>query len=125
MKINHLIQKVFLSSTGKDLTDYRDAVFKMIQKISHLKCIRMEDFTAADQTPIEFCKSEVRNSDIFIGIIGHHYGSEPDGYSKSFTELEWEEARKNNIPMLMFLTPSNFKTPVDIREADEKFQNIE
>lgn len=88
----------------------------------NFKCIRMEDFTAVDKTPIEHCRYEVKNSDIFIGIIGHNYGSIPDGYSKSFTEIEWDEAVKNKIPKLMFLAPSDFKTPMSIRESDEKYE---
>ncbi|MCK4622537.1 MAG: DUF4062 domain-containing protein [Desulfuromonadales bacterium] len=47
--------KIFLSSTGRDFGIFREAVFKAIQKLSGFHCVRMEDFVAADESPLEFC----------------------------------------------------------------------
>ena len=40
------MMKVFLSSTAKDLQEYRDAVFAAIQACDDLHCVRMEDIGA-------------------------------------------------------------------------------
>ena len=39
---------VFLSSTGKDLTEYREAAYKAIEGLDGYHCVRMEDFGARD-----------------------------------------------------------------------------
>lgn len=121
MKSKNTIKTIFLSSTGKDLFPYRESVFKAIQKLSGFSCVRMEDFVAADQMPLEYCVSEVYSCDIFIGIIGHYYGNSPDEI-KSYTEYEYEEALKNKKPRLMFVAPEDFPVPASLRESELNYQ---
>jgi hypothetical protein len=40
---------VFLSSTAKDLSAYREAVYRAIEGLDGYHCVRMEDFGAGDQ----------------------------------------------------------------------------
>jgi hypothetical protein len=39
---------VFLSSTGADLREYREAALLAMQKLDGWKCVRMEDFGARE-----------------------------------------------------------------------------
>ena len=71
--------RVFLSSTTRDLESYRDAIYKAIVGLDGYHCMRMEDFGARDARPDELCRSNVGECDIFVGIIGHQYGSSPVG----------------------------------------------
>jgi hypothetical protein len=62
----------------------------------------MEYFGARSDGPLKACLDEVRESGIYIGIIGTRYGAiTKDG--KSFTELEYEEALKHGKIILIYL----------------------
>ena len=42
--------RIFLSSTGKDLHVYREAVYEAISKMEGVECVRMENFGATVET---------------------------------------------------------------------------
>lgn len=44
---------------------------------------------------------------MYVVLVGMRYGSIDDETGKSFTELEYEEALKNNIPVLAFVINEN------------------
>jgi len=72
------IRTVFLSSTGADLREYREAAFLALQELEDWKCVRMEDFGARAWDVDSFCRAEVKKCDLFIGIIGHRFGGAPN-----------------------------------------------
>lgn len=116
------IRTAFLSSTGADLFNHREAVFAAVQKLDGWKCIRMEDFSARDAPPLAECRAKVAASDLFIGLIGHYHGScppKPD-HALSFTEHEYAEAERLGKPRLMFLASTDFPMPAKLREPDWK-----
>lgn len=78
------VRKVFLSSTARDLGPHREAVFKAISGLDGFQCVRMEDFGARDWEADAFCRARVAECDIFLGLVGHLYGSSPDGREVSF-----------------------------------------
>lgn len=113
------MRKVFLSSTAKDLKEYRDKVFEALERLDGWKCIRMEAFGAQAASALEFCRQEVRACDLFVGILGHLYGSCPEGSDISYTEDEYLTAEKAQKPCLMFLASEDFPLPVSLHESDE------
>ncbi|WP_027358130.1 DUF4062 domain-containing protein [Desulforegula conservatrix] len=120
---NNNVLNIFLSSTGRDLQAQRDDLYDVLRKIHSLKCIRMEDFTASVDSAAEHCKKMVQKCDLFIGIIGHYYGSiPPKGYEISYTELEFLTAQKLEKPGLFFMATDNFHMPAGIRESDKFFE---
>ncbi len=110
---------VFLSSTGRDLTAYREAVYAAIEGIDGYHCVRMEDFGARDQGAAEFDHAAVSGCDVFVGVLGHTYGAIPAGSETSYAEREHDEAIAAGIPRLMFLAPEDFPMPPGLVEADE------
>jgi hypothetical protein len=42
--------RVFLSSTGRDLREHRQAAYEAIQRLDEFKCVRMEDFDSETLT---------------------------------------------------------------------------
>ena len=48
------MKKVFLSSTARDLTEYRDKVYQAIDGLDGFHCVRMEDFGARNARADEF-----------------------------------------------------------------------
>lgn len=90
----------------KDLEEERTAVAKAINKRRDFEAVDAESFPADSRSPKEVCLKEVRNSYIYIGIFKNRYGdipksNNPSGYSA--TELEYQEAKKNNLAILIFI----------------------
>ncbi len=116
------VTKVFLSSTARDLRDYREAVHKAIDELSDYKCVRMESFDARPDTPAETCVQEVIKCDLLVGIVGPLYGSNPPDSPMSFTEIEYEAALDNKIAPLMFVTPEEFPLAANLVEPEGRRQ---
>jgi formylglycine-generating enzyme required for sulfatase activity len=113
---------VFLSSTAKDLQPYRNAVDEAIRKLARFHCVRMEDFGSVDEEPLEICRRKVAESDIFVGLVGHLHGGSPEGSDLSFTQIEYEEAKRQSKPRLMFVADKAFPMASDLREPDAAFE---
>ena len=114
------MKTAFLSSTAKDLAEYREAAYKAIEGLDDWHCRRMEEFGARDAMADEFCQEKVAECDLFVGIVGHCYGSSPKGSEKSYTEQEYDAAIATEKPRLMFLAPEDFRLPVTMIEPDER-----
>ncbi len=63
----------------------------------------MEIFGARTTEPIQTCVEEVKKSNIFIGILGMRYGSIDSESGKSFVQIEYETALKENIETLIYV----------------------
>jgi tetratricopeptide (TPR) repeat protein len=115
-------RSVFLSSTSRDLTEYRQVVIEAINGLDDYKCVAMEDFGARDWAADDFCRAKVAECDLFVGIVGHLYGSCPEGCAQSYTEREYDAAIAAERPRLMFIAPEDLPFPGNLRETDEKWQ---
>ncbi len=110
---------IYLSSTYIDLKAYREAVYTSLRRMGH-DVIAMEDYVALDQRPLEKCLSEVASCDLYIGIVGWHYGYIPlrnnSGYT-SITELEYNKAIELNKPSLIFMLDEDAIWPARVIDA--------
>lgn len=115
---SHSTKMVFLSSTARDLVEFRKAAYEVIESLEDYHCIRMEDFTASATTPEAYIKQRVQECHLFVGIVGLCYGSRSPGSPKSYSEIEYEAAQEVQIPCLMFLCPEDFPVPAKILHDD-------
>lgn len=115
---------IFVSSTYEDLKAYRDEVERSI--ICMNQTIKgMEFFGSTPERPLDKCLQTVRECKLYIGIIGMRYGSVEEDSGKSFTELEYDEAVKNRIPVLIYILDENHPIAsrfVDKGEGAEKLE---
>jgi WD40 repeat protein len=96
---------VYVSSTYRDLKDYRDAVISALRRMKH-HVVCMEDYGAADQRPLDKCLRDVEECDVYVGIFAWLYGYAPqedNPAGRSITELEYRRARDAKKECLIFL----------------------
>lgn len=98
-----------------DLIEYRE---KAIEACGIFKAeqIVMELVFSSNSSPIEASLELVRQADVYVCIIGQRYGSVKDGYDKSITHLEYEEARRLGKPCHFFVASEY---------ADDREPNLE
>lgn len=100
--------KVFVSSTGFGLGDFRDAARDVIKGFRYdgrryFEPVVMEEFGAVDGPAREVCADRVRDCDLLVGIVGIRYGDHPPDDQTSFTEIEFQTAVEHGLPRLMYL----------------------
>lgn len=99
--------RFFVSSTFKDLEEYREYVINYLKNITDDKTgevIAMEYFPASEKDSFDICLEELTKSDFVIGIYGKRFGWEPDETGRSMTEIEFDRAKELGIPILKFVT---------------------
>jgi hypothetical protein len=87
----------------------------------------MEQFGSKPGSPIEECLRVVRSCRLYVGVFGMRYGSIPDGYEKSMTHLEYDEAQRVGLPSLIYLIDENHSIPakdVETGPGAEKLQAL-
>ena len=83
--------KVFISSVRRGLETERDALPGLIAAIGHTPR-RFEDFTAQPTPSREACVRGVQDADVYLLLIGAHYGTPLPDTGQSPTEEEWTAA---------------------------------
>lgn len=97
--------RFFISSTYEDLKEVRRVAINMLKSLTEKKTgsiSAMEDFPASQNSSRIFCVEQVEKADIMIGIYGYRFGSKNED-GRSMTELEFDEATKREIPILVFV----------------------
>lgn len=93
--------QIFISSTFRDLKEERQAILDAILSMNHFPA-GMELFPASDSTPWEVIERVIDDSDYYVLIVGGMYGS-TDSSGISYTEREYDYAKRTNKPVLAFL----------------------
>ena len=118
--------QVFVSSTYQDLSDERDLVIKAILEMGHIP-VGMEMFSAADEEQWNIIKKKIDQSDYYIVVIAHRYGT-CDAAGVSYTEKEYDYAVSKGIPILGFVIEDGTSWPKDKsdteRSATKKTKNF-
>lgn len=93
--------KVFISSVRRGLESERDYLPDLIRANGH-QPLRFEDFGAQDLTSRGACLAGVQDSDVYLLILGPHYGWEVGDTGISPTEEEFNAASERGIPIYVF-----------------------
>ena len=114
--------QIFVSSTYEDLKEQRDQAVKTILRMGHLP-VGMEMFNAADDDQWEIIKRHIDNSDYYVLILAHRYGSEAaDGIS--YTEKEYRYALEQGVPCLGFVIDNEVHWPPGFMAKDEQIAKL-
>jgi hypothetical protein len=116
---------IFVSSTYEDLKEYRELVIKAVLEMGHFP-VGMEMFSAADEQQWTHIKRQIDDSDYYLLIIAHRYGS-MDG-DISYTEKEYDYAILRGIPVLGFIIDDTANWPNNLIDKEssklEKIRNF-
>jgi GTPase SAR1 family protein len=78
----------------------------------------MRFFGSKEGDPLEQCLSKLRQCNYYMGIIGHRYGSIHEELNLSYTELEYQEAKKLGIKRRIYLAASTVAIQPNQVESD-------
>ena len=100
LKMRNKKYQIFISSTFKDLKEYRQAVSGEISFRGHIPA-GMEDFTACSEDLETYIKHVIDESDYYVLIIGQRFGSSlPQNKNKSYTMMEYEYAKSKGMRII-------------------------
>lgn len=113
--------QIFISSTYADLIDERKGI---MEAVLSLNCFPagMEMFPATNMEQFEYIKTVIDLSDYYVLVIAGRYGSlAKDGIS--YTEKEYNYAKRKNIPILAFIFEDIEKLPLS--KVDNNMEKLE
>lgn len=93
--------KVFISSVRSGLEDERRALPGIIRALGH-QPVMFEDFGARVEPSREACLRGVAESDVYLLLLGPHYGYKFPETGQSATHDEWVAAKTSGIERLVF-----------------------
>ncbi|MGJ9425287.1 DUF4062 domain-containing protein [Nesterenkonia halotolerans] len=93
--------RVFISSVKSGLEDERRVLPGLIRALGHTP-VMFEDFGAQVDPSREACLNGVRSSDVYLLILGPHYGYRFPETGQSATHDELVEARRRSIDTIVF-----------------------
>lgn len=94
-------KRVFISSVTEGLRQERTALPGLIRALG-MDPIRFEDFTAHPDPSRDVCLQAVGTSDVYILLLGEHYGTPFPDTGLSPTHEEYRAAINRGIPRLAF-----------------------
>ena len=87
----------------------------------------MEQFGSKPGSPVAECLEAVQSCRLYVGVFGMRYGSVPDGYDKSMTHLEYDEAQTLELPSLIYILDDSHPIPakdVETGSGAEKLRTL-
>jgi hypothetical protein len=112
--------QIFVSATYEDLRREREAVSKTILELGDIP-VGMEMFSAADEDQWKLIKRQIEQSDYYIVIVAHRYGSMAG--EVSFTEREYDYAAEIGIPVLGFVIDPSAEWPANHIDTDPRIHS--
>jgi hypothetical protein len=95
--------KIFISSTVNDMPNERKAAYNAVSKVGAFPVMCEFTMTAQNTDSVTACLNMVRESDIYVLILGGKYGWQPNE-KESITELEYKTAIERKLPVFIFNT---------------------
>lgn len=120
--------QIFVSSTYIDLISVRNKLIARLIKEGYI-VIGMEDFFSRPYSQWEHIEREINESDYYVLILGHRYGSIDEESQISYTEKEFHYAKAIGVPTLVFDLSKKFEGLdvdhfEDVPEKLAKLQNF-
>jgi GTPase SAR1 family protein len=112
--------KVYVSSTFRDLREYREKVRLALSQLG-FDGVAMEYYVAEGRRPIEKCLADVAECDIYIGIFAWRYGWIPEEQNPeqlAITNLEYNKAEQEEKKCFIFILDDQVAWPLAFVDSD-------
>ena len=117
--------QVFISSTLKDLANERKGAMEAVYERGHIP-LAFENFSPADTSDREVIERAIRESQVYLLILGHRYGKLMPGDEISYTEFEYDLAEKYGLMRLVFvMEPALITERRSKLDPNDKFDDLE
>ena len=104
--------QVFVSSTYTDMLLERQGIIEAILECGHIPA-GMELFAADNKKQFEVIKKWIRDSDVFILVLGGRYGSIETSSKKSYIQKEYEYAKHiGKKPIAILLSDEGIRAKI-------------
>jgi tetratricopeptide (TPR) repeat protein len=126
-----VFRAIMVSSTFTDLEAHRREVIDAIHRFGFHANVMEYSGARSDADVIDTSLQMVRDSVAYLCMIGHKYGQTPVDADRnpkalSITELEFNEARRLDRPILLFLMGDNHPVlPADVEPDPKKRKKLE
>jgi tetratricopeptide (TPR) repeat protein len=117
---------VMISSTWQDLPDHREEIRTGCERAG-FEPRGMEQLPAMDAGAIAPSLQMVEEADVYVGIFAHRYGTVPEGYDISITEMEYNRAVELRKPRLIFFMHDDHpikRSDVETGPGEAKLQKL-
>ncbi|WP_275785393.1 DUF4062 domain-containing protein [Pararhizobium gei] len=112
--------QVFISSTVTDLRRHRESVIRATNVLGHFP-IAMEYFTPGSEKNPVLLEHLIKESDVYVLIIGTKYGQAKAPGDRSFTEYEFDKAREYGLCCIQFIAHDEDREGVDPKPELARF----
>lgn len=114
-----MLKSVMVSSTTKDLKDYRETAAEVIVDLEFTPVVQDLEVSDGVSGATQWSLDLVNSADYFVGIVAWRYGDvAPGGGTKSYVELEYGRARERGLPCHMFLLDEEVDWKVNLIDYD-------
>lgn len=114
----------FISSTYVDLKAHRARVEEALTRIeAGFRSMRF--FGSNEGDCLVVCLEKLRQCNYYVAIVGHRYGQVHDLHKLSYTELEYEEAKRLKMSRRIYMADSSVPISPEHLEPDERRQLLE
>lgn len=108
--------QIFVSSTYEDLRQAREQVIKATLEMGHIP-VGMEMFSAADEEQWKLIARTIDQSDYYVVVVAHRYGSMVGDVS--YTEMEYDYAVRQGVPVIGFILDEGAHWSPQMIETDQ------
>ena len=95
--------RVFLSSTLDDDSEQRRLLLETIREVGMVVPHREPLGEGASDAAVEARREQLEGCDLFVMLVSWRYGEVPSEREQSLIELEYEWARRKDMPRLVFV----------------------
>jgi tetratricopeptide (TPR) repeat protein len=122
---------IMLSSTFTDLKEHRARAIQAIQKLGYMARVMEHSGAQAEADVIDTSLTMVRDAIAYVAVLSHKYGQTPIDTVRnpnhlSITELEFNEAKRLNRPILLFIMgDDHLVKKADVETDSEKIKKLD
>jgi hypothetical protein len=111
--------RIFVSSTFDDLAEYRNTVRDAILLAGAMPVL-FEEETSLSGSIADTVKEQIDRSDAVLLLVGHRYGATDPQTGRSWIETEYDAARRQEKPLLVFMAADDAPWPPKFIDQDRR-----